>query len=89
MIGRISWFSRIDHLIWEFFQSHDIRVSPKVLASNIEYHRDYVGRRLRKMRDAGLLVQHDDGLYEPSELGRQMLAGELSRREIEKLDPDR
>jgi hypothetical protein len=88
MIGRVSWFSRIDYPIWEFFEAYDIRVSPKVLARNIEYDPGYVGRRLRKMRDAGLLVQHDDGLYEPSDLGKQLIDGDLSREEIEALDPD-
>lgn len=87
MVARISWFSKIDYLIWNFLEDHDIVFSPKVLALNIDYDRQYVGRRLRAMVDAGLIRQHDRGVYELSDLGREFLAGDLSVEEVEALDP--
>lgn len=88
MVERISWFAKIDYPLLGFVEDHDILISPKVLAANIGYDRSYTGKRLRALRDAGLFEQHNNGLYELSDLGRQFLAGELSDEEIETLDPD-
>lgn len=71
-----------------FFEEHDLLVSPKVVGANLGYHPGYIGRRLRALRDAGLLDQHDNGLYELSNLGREFLAGDLPVEDVEKLDPD-
>lgn len=59
-----------------------------MLALNIDYDRQYVGRCLRAMVDAGLIHQHDRGVYELSDLGREFLAGDLPVEEVEELDPD-
>ena len=88
MPGRISWFSPIDYPLWSFFEQHDIQISVKGIAANIDYDADYTGRRVRTIRDAGLLVQNENGLYELSDLGREFLADDLSREEVEALDPD-
>lgn len=89
MVQHVSWFAKIDYPILDFLSEYDILVSPKIVGGNLEIHRSYVGRRLRTLRDAGLLVQHENGLYGLSDLGREFLAGDLSREEIEALDPDR
>ncbi|RBI60128.1 phage repressor protein [halophilic archaeon] len=89
MVQRVSWFAKIDYLLFGFFENHDIRVTPKVVADNIGYGRNYTGKRLRALRDAGLLVQHENGAYELSDLGREFLAGDLTREEVEALDPDK
>jgi predicted transcriptional regulator len=88
MVERISWFSMIDYQIFEFYQRHDIRVSPSVLADNIDYHPEYTGSRLRILRNAGLLNQTEKGYYRLSDLGREFLAGDLPVEEIEERDPD-
>lgn len=88
MVQHVSWFAKADYPILDFFERYDIRSSPKVVGDNIDYDRSYVGIRLRALRDAGLLVQHENGLYELSDLGREFLAGGLSREEVEALDPD-
>lgn len=88
MVDRVSWFSTIDFHIFGFFEDHDIQVPPKVLGENIGYHPAYVGRRLRTFRDIGLLDQNDNQYYELSDLGREFLAGDLAREEVEALDPD-
>ena len=88
MVERISWFAKIDYPLLGFVEDHDILISPKVLAANIGYDRSYTGKRLRALRDAGLFEQHDDGLYELSDLGRQFLGGNLSQERIEALEPN-
>lgn len=85
---RVAWFSKIDYEIMGFFEEFDLKMSPKVLAANLEYHPSYMGRRLRTLRDVGLLQQHEDGLYSLSDLGEEFLAAELSQTDIEALDPD-
>lgn len=88
MVERISWLSTIDYHILEFFGDYDIQVPPKVLGENIGYNAEYVGRRLRTLRDVGLLDQNDNQYYELSDLGREFLAGDLSREEVEAFDPE-
>ena len=89
MIPRITWFSKIDYPIWEFLGEYDIIVSRKVVAANIDYDANYTGKRLRIMRDAGLLEQREDSLYEVSDLGRELLAGNISKDDLEALDPNK
>ena len=81
MVERISWFSPVDYEIFLFFENHDILVSPKVLAENIDYDRQYVYKRLRVLTGAGLL-ESSDGIYELTDLGRKFLAGELNEDDI-------
>ena len=88
MVQHVSWFAKADYPILDFFERYDIRSSPKVVGDNIGYGRSHVGMRLRALRDAGLLVQHESRLYELSDLGREFLAGNLPREEVEALDPD-
>lgn len=89
MVTHVSWFAKIDYPIFAFFGNYDIRATPKVVAGNIEYDRSYTGKRLRALRDAGLLLQDDEGFYTLSDLGREFLAGDLSKDELEALDPDK
>lgn len=88
MIQPVSWFVKLDYLILYFLEEQDISLSPKVVSANIDHDRSYVGQRLRILRDAGLVVQHENSLYELSDLGRQFLAGDLPKKEVEALDPE-
>lgn len=88
MVQPVSWFARVDYPILGLLEKHDIPLSPKVVSASIDENRSYVGQRLRTLRDAGLLVQHENGLYQLSDLGREFLAGDLSWQEIEALDPE-
>ncbi|OYR62754.1 phage repressor protein [Halorubrum sp. E3] len=83
MVERVSWFSPVDYEILEFFENHDIVVSPKVLAANIDYNRQYVSKRCQTLLRSGLLDQPKDGLYQLSKLGQDFLAGNVDVGVIE------
>lgn len=75
--------SPVDYEIMLFFQEHPIQVSPKVLAANIEYDRQYLSKRCGRLVEAGLLESVDTGLYQLSESGEAYLDGELDGSELE------
>lgn len=83
MVERVRWMSPIDYEILLFFEEHDIIVSPKVLALNIDYDRQYTSKRCRELTDKGILAQSGSGIYELSEKGREFLAGDLDAEELE------
>ncbi|MFH5800443.1 MarR family transcriptional regulator [Haladaptatus sp. CMAA 1911] len=83
MVERVRWMSPIDYEILLFFEEHDILVSPKVLALNIDYNRQYTSKRCRTLTEKGILSQKSNGVYELSEKGRQFLAGDLDADELE------
>jgi predicted transcriptional regulator len=87
MVEAVSWFAKVDYPILDFLSNHDIEVSPSVVAWNIGYDNDYVGKRLRALSGAGLLNRVDEGRYEVSDLGRQFLAGDLDAEDVEDLNP--
>ncbi|MFC4449812.1 MarR family transcriptional regulator [Halorussus aquaticus] len=83
MVERVRWMSPIDYEILLFFEDHDILVSPKVLAVNIDYDRQYTSKRCRKLTQEGILEQDDSGLYRLSDKGRKFLSGDLDAEELE------
>ena len=83
MVERVSWMSPVDYEIMLFFQEHPIQVSPKVLAANIEYDRQYLSKRCGRLVEAGLLESVDTGLYQLSESGKAYLDGEVDGSELE------
>ncbi|WP_255192418.1 MarR family transcriptional regulator [Natronobeatus ordinarius] len=84
MVERVPWMAPVDYEIMLFFDEHPILVSPKVLAVNIEYDRQYVSRRCSALTDAGLLESVDTGLYQLTEKGQTYLEGELDVSELER-----
>lgn len=85
MVERVSWMAPVDYEIL-LFDDHPIKVTPKVLAVNIDYDRQYVSKRCGILSDAGLLESVDIGLYELTELGDVFLEGEIGGRELKKPD---
>jgi len=76
--------SPIDYEILHFFEEYgDIQASPKVIGANIDYDRNYTGKRCRNFADEGLLERTDDGLYQLSERGEKFLAGDLPASDLE------
>lgn len=82
MVERVSWMSPIDYEIFLFFEKHDILVSPKVLGANIEYDRQYTGKRCRAFQEADLLNNEENGLYRLTEHGHYFLEGKIDPSEI-------
>ncbi|WIV68824.1 MarR family transcriptional regulator [Natrialbaceae archaeon AArc-T1-2] len=83
MVERVPWMAPVDYEIMLFFDEYPILVSPKVLAVNIEYDRQYVSRRCSALSDAELLESVDTGLYQLTEKGQAYLEGELDVSELE------
>lgn len=83
MVERVSWFKPIDYEILMFFESHDILASPKVIAVNIDYDRQYTSKRCRTLQEAGLFEQKDSGIYALSDMGHSFLEGELDANDLE------
>ena len=88
MVEQVGWFSKVDYPLWNFLDKHRIIVTPSVIARNIGYDNNYIGKRCRVMVEAGLMNRLGEGVYEISELGEQFLDGELSRQELQALDPE-
>lgn len=59
---------------------------PVHIASQIDRHRKYVGERLRKLAEYGLVENLGQGLYKITEVGQRYLEGELDARELEDSD---
>lgn len=83
MVEWVSWMSPADYEILLFFEEHDIIVSPKILAINIEYDRQYVSKRCNELAENDLLDNPDSGVYQLSEFGRQFLDGKIDAEELE------
>ncbi|RZH67852.1 MarR family transcriptional regulator [Natrinema altunense] len=83
MVERVPWMAPVDYEIMLFFDEHAILVSPRVLAANIEYDRQYVSKRCRTLSEAGLLDIVDTGLYQLTETGTAYLEGTLDVSELE------
>ncbi|ARS91766.1 phage repressor protein [Natrarchaeobaculum aegyptiacum] len=73
----------VDYEIMLFFDEHAIQVSPRVLAANIDYDRQYVSKRCRVLSEADLLESVQTGLYQLTDTGHDYLEGELDVRELE------
>ncbi|MHC3437914.1 MarR family transcriptional regulator [Natrialbaceae archaeon A-gly3] len=73
----------VDYEIMLFFDEHPIQASPKVVAANIDYDRQYVGKRCGTLADADLLESIDTGLYQLTETGRAYLEGDLEMNDLE------
>ncbi len=82
MVERVPWMAPVDYEIMLFFDEHAILVSPRVLAANIEYDRQYVSKRCRTLTEAGLLEAVDTGLYQFTETGETYLDGDLDVSEL-------
>lgn len=83
MVERVPWMAPVDYEIMLFFDEHPIQISPKVLAANIDYDRQYVGKRCGTLADAGLLESVGNGLYQLTDTGRAYLEGDLDVSELE------
>lgn len=65
-----------------------LRLTPAVIAENIDKSRTHVSRRLSDLTDHGLVEKPKRGYYELTDRGRAYLAGELDAADLEDIDED-
>lgn len=78
--------TQADDRILETLESSDLTLTPRVLAENTDYSRNYINKRMKELRESGLVVRVGDGFYEISDRGRAYLAGELNAEDLERDD---
>lgn len=83
MVDRVSWFSPVHYEILDFFDNHDIWISARGLAKNIDYDRNYVTRECPTLVENGLL-QKEGNIYSLTDRGRAFLAGDLDADDLER-----
>jgi hypothetical protein len=90
-----TWVSRADRAIIDFYYDKRIACPPRVVHFNLmrrnqEYVYEHIKRRMWKLEMTGILenVDEDRGYYVISDLGISLSEGELSREEINDLEPD-
>jgi predicted transcriptional regulator len=83
MRPRIKWMTQADERVLEFLSEKDIVASPAVIAANIDYTKEYISRRSRKLADAGLIQRIDNSNYRLTSLGEKFLSGDLDSDELE------
>lgn len=82
----VSWMTKSDPAIVEFFGENQIAMPPSVVAYNIEgVSHPTVTRRIPILVENGLLekVEEDRGYYQITERGRAYLAGDLEKDDLE------
>lgn len=72
-----------DNRILEILDSTELILSPAVIAKNIDYTRNYVNKRMKKLRTAGLVERVDDGYYQITAKGRDYISGNIDAEELE------
>ena len=85
MVERVEWMSPVHYEILNFFDSHDIWISPRDLAKNIDYDNRYVSRECKKLANAEILYQEGQ-TYRLTELGRDFLAGNADPDDLDEPD---
>lgn len=74
-----EWMVPMDDAILQLFHSSDLILTPAIIATNIDYSREEVNRRLTTLNEHGLVDRVDRGKYRITALGEQYLAGRLHR----------
>lgn len=82
MVERVEWMSPIHYEILEFFDEHDIWISGRALAKNIDYERNYTTKECSTLVEAGIL-EKDGTIYSLSTEGRGFLSGDLSAEDLQ------
>ncbi|WP_080506910.1 winged helix-turn-helix domain-containing protein [Halorubrum distributum] len=59
-----------------------LRLTPAVIAENIDKSRTHVSRRLSDLTDYGLIEKPKRGYYEITDVGREYLDGELDAGDL-------
>lgn len=69
--------NQTDDRILALLEESGLLLSPAVIAVNLDYTRNWISKRLRKLLEAGLVEKSQSSYYEITELGEKYLAGEI------------
>nr|WP_226042533.1 winged helix-turn-helix domain-containing protein [Natrinema sp. DC36] len=64
---------------------HELVLSPRIIAENIDWSRQTVRDHIMALRDRGLIEYYDEtgGIYQLSDRGRSYLEGDLDAADLE------
>lgn len=68
-----EWMRTIDETILQILVVSDLILTPAVVAYNIDYSRDEVNRRLRRLEEDGFVERVERGKYRVTDLGKRYL----------------
>lgn len=83
MRPRVEWMNQTDDRILDLLEESELKLSPAVLAKNLESSRSWVSRRLNRLVEAGLLSVAEVSYYRITEKGRAYLSGDLTADELD------
>ncbi len=84
-----DWMTPVDRDILELLYNdggvHELVLSPRIIAENIDWSRQTVREHVMTLRSHGLVEYHDEtgGVYRLSDRGRLYLEGDLAADELE------
>lgn len=73
--ARAQWMVPMDDEILELFQTHDLVLTPSIIAYNTGHSRESVNRRLGELASHNLIERVERGKYRITPLGENYLAG--------------
>lgn len=82
----VSWMTKSDPIILEFFEETTIAMPPAVVSYNLQgVSHPTVKRRLPVLEEHGLVTKVDEnrGYYRITDRGREYLAGDLDADDLE------
>lgn len=89
-----EWMTKADNVILEFIDE-DGRSQPSHIAhrlpeigEDLDFHRHYIGKRCRKLAEAGLLLNVGNGVYAITDQGGEYLRGDLDAATLEEPDTE-
>ncbi len=87
-----DWMTPVDRDILELLHNdgglHELVLSPRIIAENIDWSRQTVREHVMTLREHGLVEYYDEtgGIYQLSDRGRSYLEGELDADDLEATD---
>jgi len=83
MRPRVEWMNQTDDRILELLEESGLMLSTAVIATNLDYTRSWVSRRLSKLSSARLVEKTEEGYYQITDRGRAYLSGDLDADDLE------
>lgn len=79
----VDWMTQADDRILEALAESNMALSPKVIAYNTGYNREYISQRVGPLLEHELIERPDRGMYRITDRGRAYLRGDLDASDLE------